>query len=61
MASAGAHLTSTVAEGERPSIFELLAQEGLTASLRPALKYAVRVSYDRQLVRDSFTSKIDEY
>ena len=48
MASAGAHLTSTVAgqdaQGDRPSIFELLAQDGLTAALRPALKYAVRVS-----------------
>ena len=27
----------------RPSIFELLAQDSLVSSLRPALKYALRV------------------
>ena len=45
MASAGAHLTSTVADDkdQPPSIFDVLAQENLVASLQPALKYVLRV------------------
>ena len=42
MAEFGAHITGTV-EDSVPSIFELLAQENLIASLRPALKYAFKV------------------
>ena len=42
MAEFGAHLTSTET-GDRPSIFELLAQENLMTSLQPALRYAVQV------------------
>ena len=42
MAEYGAHLTPTPNE-ERPSIFEVLAQESLTSTLRPALKYIIRV------------------
>lgn len=38
----GAHLTSAV-DNERPSIFEVLAQESLLAAIRPALKHAIRV------------------
>ena len=39
----GAHLTSAV-ENEKPSIFEVLAQESLLSAIRPALKHAVRVT-----------------
>ncbi|XP_051245130.1 peroxisome assembly protein 12 [Dicentrarchus labrax] len=42
MAEAGAHLTSTAAN-EQPSIFEVLAQESLMESVRPALRHAVKV------------------
>ncbi|XP_075999076.1 peroxisome assembly protein 12 [Genypterus blacodes] len=42
MAQAGAHLTTTAAD-ERPSIFEVLAQESLMEAVRPALRHAVKV------------------
>ena len=46
-AERGAHLTSTVTTGEDgqtgPSIFEVLAQENLMTSLRPAIKHVARV------------------
>lgn len=42
MAEFGAHLTSTQTSN-RPSIFEVLAQESLMSSVRPALKYATKV------------------
>ena len=46
-AERGAHLTSTVATSEDghngPSIFEVLAQENLMTSLRPAIKHVARV------------------
>uniref|UniRef100_A0A3Q0T426 Peroxisome assembly protein 12 n=1 Tax=Amphilophus citrinellus TaxID=61819 RepID=A0A3Q0T426_AMPCI len=42
MAEAGAHLTSTVVT-EQPSVFEVLAQESLMETVRPALKHAVKV------------------
>ncbi|XP_078138568.1 LOW QUALITY PROTEIN: peroxisome assembly protein 12 [Centroberyx gerrardi] len=41
MAEAGAHLTA--AADERPSIFELLAQESLMEAVRPALRHAAKV------------------
>lgn len=43
MAEAGAHLTSTAAD-QRPSIFEVLAQETLMEAVKPALRHAVKVS-----------------
>ena len=46
-AERGAHLTSTVSTAEDgqtgPSIFEVLAQENLMTSLRPAIKHVTRV------------------
>ena len=45
MAEYGAHLTSAgVEDGGRPSFFEVLAQESLMSTLRPALKHIIRVS-----------------
>ncbi|XP_071400284.1 peroxisome assembly protein 12 [Centroberyx affinis] len=41
MAEAGAHLTA--AADERPSVFELLAQESLMEAVRPALRHAAKV------------------
>ncbi|KAM3864255.1 peroxisome assembly protein 12 [Diretmus argenteus] len=42
MAEAGAHLTAAAVD-DRPSIFEVLAQESLMEAVRPALKHAVKV------------------
>ncbi|XP_061557500.1 peroxisome assembly protein 12 [Phycodurus eques] len=42
MAEAGAHLTSSGAR-ERPSVFEVLAQESLMEAVKPALRHAVEV------------------
>lgn len=49
MAEAGAHFTSTTAN-ERPSIFEVLAQESLMEAVKPALRHAVKVSVARVLL-----------
>ena len=49
MAGKGAHLTST--HDDRPSIFEVLAQDSLIASLKPALQYSFKVTdliYERR-------------
>lgn len=44
MAASGAHLTSTaLSVTDRPSIFEVLAQENLVSALHPALKHALHV------------------
>ncbi|KAM6970444.1 peroxisome assembly protein 12 [Aplochiton taeniatus] len=42
MAERGAHLT-TAPESDRPSIFEVLAQESLMGAVKPALRHAVKV------------------
>ncbi|XP_028839489.1 peroxisome assembly protein 12 [Denticeps clupeoides] len=42
MAERGAHLT-TASNDDRPSIFEVLAQDSLTNVVRPALQHAVKV------------------
>lgn len=42
MAEVGAHITG-VADSNVPSIFEVLAQENLVSSLRPALQYLLKV------------------
>lgn len=49
MAEAGAHFTSTTAN-ERPSIFEVLAQESLMEAVKPALRHAVKVSVVHVLI-----------
>lgn len=47
MGEHGAQLTSVYAvEEDRPSVFEVLAQESLLSTLRPALKHAFRVSLE---------------
>ncbi|XP_060601531.1 peroxisome assembly protein 12-like [Ruditapes philippinarum] len=43
----GAHLTSAVGH-ERPSVFEVLAQESLISTVRPAIKHAVRVAAENR-------------
>uniref|UniRef100_A0A8B9TQ14 Peroxisomal biogenesis factor 12 n=1 Tax=Anas platyrhynchos TaxID=8839 RepID=A0A8B9TQ14_ANAPL len=46
MAELGAHLTAPPADGgggQRPSVFEAVAQESLTAALRPALRHLAKV------------------
>ncbi|ELU04124.1 hypothetical protein CAPTEDRAFT_149232 [Capitella teleta] len=45
--AAGAHLTSTVNPLNKPSIFEVIAEEGLMHSLQPALKHASQVLAQR--------------
>ncbi|XP_029527106.1 peroxisome assembly protein 12 [Oncorhynchus nerka] len=42
MAERGAHLTAAAAD-DRPSIFEVLAQDSLMGAVRPALRHAVKV------------------
>ncbi|XP_028310967.1 peroxisome assembly protein 12 [Gouania willdenowi] len=53
MAEAGVHLTSTSAN-ERPSIFELLAQESLMETIRPALRHTVKVLAESNPARLGF-------
>lgn len=43
MAEHGAHLT-TASSDERPSIFEVLAQDSLMSAVKPALQHAVKVT-----------------
>ncbi|XP_033627799.1 peroxisome assembly protein 12-like [Asterias rubens] len=43
MAEFGAHLTSTTVSN-RPSFFEVLAQESLMSTLRPAMKHLIKDS-----------------
>ena len=43
MAERGAHLSQLLFDSNRPSIFELVAQEGLNQALRGTLKFVVRV------------------
>ncbi|CAL8301445.1 unnamed protein product [Merluccius merluccius] len=43
MAESGAHLTVASGNAERPSIFQLLAQESLMEAVRPALRHAAKV------------------
>lgn len=44
MAENAAHLTSATFASV-PSIFEVLAQDSLMGSVRPALKHAIKVHY----------------
>ncbi|XP_053560819.1 peroxisome assembly protein 12 [Bombina bombina] len=43
MAERGAHITSASPADDRPSIFEVVAQESLMAAVRPALHHVVKV------------------
>lgn len=44
MAERGAHLTTAApADEDRPSIFEVLAQDSLMGAVKPALLHAVKV------------------
>uniref|UniRef100_A0A0B6ZNE8 Pex N-terminal domain-containing protein n=1 Tax=Arion vulgaris TaxID=1028688 RepID=A0A0B6ZNE8_9EUPU len=48
MAEHGAHLTSGgVTDTNRPSVFEVLAQENLMSTIRPAIRHALRVFSER--------------
>ncbi|KAI1231888.1 Peroxisome assembly protein 12, partial [Lamprotornis superbus] len=42
-AAVGAHLTATPASGDRPSVFEAVAQDSLMAAVKPALQHLVKV------------------
>lgn len=43
MAEQGAHLSQLLLQSSRPSIFELVAQEGLNQAIRGAVKFFLRV------------------
>ncbi|XP_050409896.1 peroxisome assembly protein 12 [Patella vulgata] len=43
MAQHGAHITSVNLSADRPTVFEVLAQESLSTTIRPAAKHAVKV------------------
>ncbi|NXI43817.1 PEX12 protein, partial [Galbula dea] len=43
MAELGAHLTTSSAADDRPSIFEAVAQDSLMAAVKPALQHLVKV------------------
>jgi len=43
MAERGAHLTTAAPAEDRPSVFEVLAQDSLMAAVKPALLHAVKV------------------
>lgn len=51
-----AHLTSALGK-ERPSIFEVLAQESLLTTVRPALRHVVRVAAESSPARFSWILK----
>ncbi|NXK88967.1 PEX12 protein, partial [Formicarius rufipectus] len=43
MAELGAHLTAAPGGGDRPSVFEAVAQDSLMAAVKPALQHLVKV------------------
>ncbi|CAJ0917193.1 unnamed protein product, partial [Ranitomeya imitator] len=43
MAERGAHITTATPDDNRPSIFEVVAQESLMAAVRPALHHIIKV------------------
>ena len=47
MASFSAHLNQAVSAGTRPSIFDLVAQDSLASSLKPALEYVLKILFAR--------------
>ncbi|XP_028662872.1 peroxisome assembly protein 12 [Erpetoichthys calabaricus] len=58
MAQGAAHLTTIVADvDDRPSIFEVIAQESLMETVRPALEHAIKVLVDANPARYCFLWK----
>ncbi|XP_070572133.1 peroxisome assembly protein 12-like [Ptychodera flava] len=57
MAEFGAHLTSATAEDDKPTYFEVLAQEGLMSAIRPAMNYAFRVLAEQNPARYGWMSR----
>lgn len=51
MAEVGAHLTAAPAGGDRPSVFEAVAQDSLMAAVKPALQHMVKVRVIRAAVK----------
>ncbi|XP_053131248.1 peroxisome assembly protein 12-like [Hemicordylus capensis] len=51
MAEHGAHLTAASACEDRPSIFEVVAQDSLMAAVRPALQHVAKVLAESNLAR----------
>ncbi|XP_038615211.1 peroxisome assembly protein 12 [Tachyglossus aculeatus] len=51
MAEHGAHLTTASAAADRPSIFELVAQDNLMSALKPALQHVAKVAAGRDPAR----------
>lgn len=45
MAEHGAHITAASLQDDQPSIFEVVAQDGLMTAVRPALQHVVKVRY----------------
>ncbi len=58
MAEHGAHITSAGDDADRPTIFEVLAQESLMSTVRPALKHAIRVGKHEAFVKRNRGSRI---
>ena len=44
MAERGAHLSQLLLDSSRPSIFELVAQEGLNQAVKGTIKFLLRVA-----------------
>ncbi|KAM9118042.1 peroxisome assembly protein 12 [Pangshura tecta] len=54
MAEHGAHLTAASASDDRPSIFEVVAQDSLMSAVRPALQHVVKVLAESNPCRYGF-------
>ncbi|XP_043909717.1 peroxisome assembly protein 12 [Protopterus annectens] len=54
MAEHGAHLTGVFTDEDRPSIFEVVAQDNLMTAVRPALQHAVKVLAESNPARYGF-------
>ena len=55
MAERGAHLSQLLTDSSRPSIFEVVAQEGLNQALRGVVKFCVRVSFCKKIVQTAIS------
>ncbi|XP_068946062.1 peroxisome assembly protein 12 [Petaurus breviceps papuanus] len=54
MAEHGAHITATPGADDRPSIFEVVAQDSLMAAVRPALQHVAKVLAESNPARYGF-------
>ncbi|NXY59688.1 PEX12 protein, partial [Callaeas wilsoni] len=54
MAEVGAHLTAAPGGGDRPSVFEAVAQDSLMAAVKPALQHLVKVLAESNPARYGF-------